>query len=639
VPAARPVVIDDLYDIRYATDAQLRADGRQIAFVRTSVSRGRDRYDSVVYLADVATGVAGRVGIGQQPRFSPDGRTLAYTRGAELWCADPEPRRVAVLPGPIRELAWHPLGHQISCVATVSARSAEPPGVHRIRGRVYKLDGAGLVYDRHPEAFIVDIRAGAVAPLVSATRGVTSVCWAPDGERIAFITPGEDADVTWQRDVRIRDVATGTESLAFRGVAAADLSWSPGGQQLAVRAGAHPYVPSMNLDLWVLAPGGGPAANLTASLDRFVGNDRLIGDVYFGFQANSQGGVWTPDGSALLFLAATNGANRLFEVAAAGGDVREWPLPDGGVAYDISTVAATGDLACVLATRESPTEVWLLPEQRRITRLNDRVTRRCTVAAPERVTWPAGPGAEAEGWLYRPAGAHAATPLLLYVHGGPYRLHNTGFFHEVQTLVGGGYSVFCPNPRGSQGYGETFASAIDNDWGNHDYLDLMSGLDAVLAAFALTPAGLGVVGGSYGGYMVNWIVTHTDRFRAAVSDRSISNLLSYLGTADGAVTFGRPLFGTPWTEPQRTALLSQSPVCYADQARTPTLIMHAIDDAVCPIEQGEQFYQALLDNGCPAELVLFEDSSHELPRRGRPSLRIRRLELIHEWFARHLPVT
>ena len=222
MPAARPVAIDDLYDIRYATDAQLRADGRQLAFVRTSVSRSRDRYDSVVYLADVATGVAGRLGIGQQPRFSPDGRTLAYARGAELWCADPEPRRVATLPGPIRELAWHPLGRQISCVATVRAESAEPAGVHRIRGRVYKLDGTGLMYDRHPEAFIVDTRAGAVEPLVSAARGVTSVCWAPDGERIAFITPGEDADVTWQRDVRIRDVATGTKSVAFRGVAAAD---------------------------------------------------------------------------------------------------------------------------------------------------------------------------------------------------------------------------------------------------------------------------------------------------------------------------------------------------------------------------------------------------------------------------------
>lgn len=634
--AGRAVAIDDLYDIRYATGVQLRADGRQIAFVGTSASRRRDRYDSFVHLADVATGVAARVGTGQLPRFSPDGGTLAYARGAELWCTDPVPRRVATLPGPIRELAWHPLGHRISCVATVRAGSAEPGGVHRIRGRVYRLDGAGLMYDRHPEAFMVDTRSGAVEPLVSAPGGVTSICWAPDGEQIAFITPGEDADVSWARDVRVRDVRTGRDRVAFRGVAVADMSWSPTGTQLAVRAGAHPYVPSMNLDLWVFSPDGGPAVNLTASLDRFVGNDRLIGDAYFGFGTNGQGGMWTPDGSALLFLAAADGANRLYEVAAAGGDARERSLPDGGVAYEVSAVAETGDVACVLATCESPTEVWLLPEQRRITRLNDRVTRRCAVAAPERVTWPTGPGAQAEGWLYRPVDAHAATPLLLHVHGGPYRLHNTGFFHEIQALVGRGYSVFCPNPRGSQGYGELFASAIDNDWGHHDYLDLMAGLDAVLAAFALTPAGLGVVGGSYGGYMVNWIVTHTDRFQAAVSDRSISNLLSYLGTADGAVTFGRPLFGTPWREPERTALLRQSPVCHTGQARTPTLIMHAIDDAVCPIEQGEQFYQALLDNGCPAELVLFEGSSHELPRRGRPSLRIRRLELICEWFARHL---
>lgn len=632
----RPVAIDDLYDIRYATDAQISADGRRVAFVQTSVSRPRDEYRSAICLADAASRDVSRVGAGRLPRFSPDGRTLAYARGAELWCADPAPRRVAVLPGPIRELAWHPLGGRVGCVAAVPAGPADPSGIHHIQGRLYKLDGAGLIHGQRPGAFTVDCGSGAVQPLASASRGVSSVCWAPDGERIAFIVPGEDSEVTWERDVRIRHLGTGQESAVFHGVAVQDLSWSPTGDLLALRAGAHRYVPSMNLDLWTVSPGG-TATNLTGPLDRFVGNDRLIGDAYFGFQTNSQRAAWAADGSALLFLAAADGANRLFEISATGGHAREWPLPGGGVAFDFSLAHGTGQVACVLATRDRPTEVWLLPEQRRLTRLNGRVARRSAVAPAERMTWPVGRRADAEGWLYRPAGACAETPLLLYVHGGPYRLHTPAFFHEVQALVGHGYSVFCPNPRGSQGYGEAFASAIDNDWGHHDYQDLMASLDAVLEAFSLEPCGLGVIGGSYGGFMVNWIVTHTSRFQAAVSDRSISNLLSYLGTADGAVTFGRPLFGRPWLEPERSHLLRQSPVCYADQASTPTLILHAMDDAVCPVEQGEQMYQALRDYGCPAELVLFPGSSHELPRRGRPSLRARRLGLICDWFDRHVP--
>jgi dipeptidyl aminopeptidase/acylaminoacyl peptidase len=639
VPSRRPMESSDLYDIQYASEAQISADGSQIAFVRTAIARELDSYVSTVCTIGRDGSGLHEVTEGRLPRFSPDGTSLALARGAELWLMGRTLQPLAVLPGTVRELTWRPQANLLAVVADVPIDyrpRASTEGIHHITRPHFAGDGEGFTYRYRPQVLLVDTVSGEVQVVTSELHGASGVSWSPDGHRLAYIRPLGDPDVGWDREIRVQSLHGRESASWWRGVGIQNVEWAPAADRIAFRAGRHRYQPSMNFDLWTVAPGQ-PACPLTETLDRFVGNDRIPGDAYWGFQTVVQGGVWTPGGDSLVFIVADHGRNVLYEVTVESGDLRPVELPDDAVVFDFSVAAGSGEIVATVATPSMPAEIWRLPGPVPVTHLNRGLIDRVSVRLPARVTWHADTGPEVEGWVYSPTlSAGVTPPLILYVHGGPYRQHSIAFAHEVQTLVGHGYAVFCPNPRGSQGYGEEFAASIDNDWGHHDYADLMAGLDHVVAAGHGDVGKLGVVGGSYGGYMVNWIVTHTDRFRAAISDRSISDLTSYLGTADGALTFGRPLFGDPWEEANLPNLRRQSPIAYVANARTPTLLMHGVDDEVCPLDQSRLFYLALWESGCEVEMILFPNSSHDLPRRGRPSLRERRLDWILAWFDSHL---
>ncbi|MFZ0995600.1 MAG: S9 family peptidase [Candidatus Dormiibacterota bacterium] len=637
--ARRLVIPSDLYDIRYVSDSQISPDGSHIAFVRTDVVREIDSYISTICTVDRRGDGLQEIGEGRLPRFSPSGMSVAFARGAELWIMDSDLHLVAQMPGTVRELKWQPQGQQLAAVVdtTTDARAlSSVVGVHHIVRPRYLSDGEGFTYNHRPQVVVVDVRSGEVRPVTHEQHGAFGVAWSPDGRRLAYIRPLGDPDVGWNREICTQRVGALESTSWWRGVGIQNLEWAPSGERIAFRAGRHRYQPSMNFDLWAMTLGV-PAQILTESLDRFVGNDRTLGDAYWGFQSVVQGGLWTRAGESLVFIAADRGTNRLYEVFTEPGDLRPIPMPDDAVVFDFQVASDTTDIVATVATSSSATEIWLLPGGGPITTVNERVAARVRIEVPHRITWQSSEGPEVEGWVYSPDVAPGIKPpVILFVHGGPYRQHSVALAHEVQAMVSHGYTVFCPNPRGSQGYGEAFAAAIDDDWGNYDYKDLIAGLDYVLAAGYGDAERVGVVGGSYGGYMVNWIVTHTQRFKAAVSDRSISDLTSYLGTADGALTFGRPLFGSPWQESNLESLRRQSPIAYVADAHTPTLLMHGLEDEVCPIDQSRQFYLALWESGCEVEMVLFPNSSHDLPRRGRPSLRERRIEWILAWFDNYL---
>jgi dipeptidyl aminopeptidase/acylaminoacyl peptidase len=638
-PSRRPMDVSDLYRIRYASEAQISADGSRLAFVRTEVAREADSYVSTVCTIDHYGGRLQEVAEGRLPRFSPDGSSVALVRGPEVWLRASNLQRIAVLPGTVRELRWGPQGNVLAVVADVPTEyqpRASTEGVYHITRPHFAADGEGFIYGYRPQVLVVDTNSGEIQVVTSEQYGAFGVTWSPEGDHLAYIRPLGDPDVGWIREIRVHSLRAGKSTSWWQGVGIQNLEWAPSGERVAFRAGRHRYQPSMNLDLWTISSGQ-PAQILTETLDRFVGNDRTLGDVYWGFQTVVQGGVWTPGGDSLVLIAADRGRNRLYEVAVDSGELRAIGLPADAVVFDFQLAAHTGEIAATVATPNAPSEIWRLENALPVTSINRGLTDRLAVRLPDRVTWHAHSGPEVEGWVYSPDVAPGDTPpLILFIHGGPYRQHSVALAHEVQTLVAHGYAVFCPNPRGSQGYGEAFAAAIDNDWGNYDYQDLMAGTDHVLARGYGDPERLGVVGGSYGGYMVNWIVTHTTRFQAAVSDRSISDLGSYLATADGALTFGRPVFGSPWSEANLQNLRRQSPLAYVADARTPTLLMHGLNDEVCPIDQSKQFYLALWESGCQVEMILFPHASHDLPRRGQPSLRERRLDWIIGWFDSYL---
>jgi dipeptidyl aminopeptidase/acylaminoacyl peptidase len=261
------------------------------------------------------------------------------------------------------------------------------------------------------------------------------------------------------------------------------------------------------------------------------------------------------------------------------------------------------------------------------------------LSRPERFRFERA-GFSVDGWVMPPFERKAGRryPVLLNVHGGPASHYGHRFFDEFQVYAGAGYAVVYVNPRGSRGYGEAFARAVVGDWGGGDYQDVMGGLDEALRRFDfLDPDRLGVMGGSYGGFMTSWIVGHTGRFRAACSERAVNAMWSMYGTSDIGFWFqeahglGRP----PWEDLKW--YVERSPLSYARDIHTPLLILHSESDLRCPMEQAEQLYVALKKLKRPVRFVRFPDENHELSRSGRPRHRLARFRILLEWFAEHLP--
>jgi dipeptidyl aminopeptidase/acylaminoacyl peptidase len=280
---------------------------------------------------------------------------------------------------------------------------------------------------------------------------------------------------------------------------------------------------------------------------------------------------------------------------------------------------------------------------RRLTDVGGAFVAGRELVAPERYTAVSADGSEVDAWLVRPADFDATQryPVLLSIHGGPYAQYPTGFFDEFQVLAGAGYAVLYANPRGSSGAGEAWARAICGPiaggpgWGSVDYEDLMAVVDEGLRRFDfLDGERLGVLGGSYGGYMTSWIVSHTNRFKAACSERAVNHLLSAFGSSDLFWLFSRHFGGLPWDDVQ--AWLDRSPAQHAQAIETPLLIVHSDNDLRCDVEQAEHLFVLLRLQHKPVELVRFPAEGHELSRSGSPAHRVQRLELLVDWFDREL---
>jgi dipeptidyl aminopeptidase/acylaminoacyl peptidase len=285
-------------------------------------------------------------------------------------------------------------------------------------------------------------------------------------------------------------------------------------------------------------------------------------------------------------------------------------------------------------------------DERQLTRLGEPFLARIDPRPYEPFVVPARDGAEIDAWVVLPPGFDPAGsyPALLVIHGGPFTQYGNRFFDEVQLYASAGYVVVFSNPRGSSGRETAWGRAITGPkhrvdpgtgWGSVDYDDLMAVMDEAQRRYpAIDPDRLGVLGGSYGGYMTSWIVSHTDRFAAACSERAVNNLLTLEGTSDIAGAFRTQMGVSHLEDP--TEYLARSPITYAHRIRTPLLIIHSEEDWRCPIEQAEQLFAALRLRGHDVELVRFPGENHELSRSGSPVHRVQRAEIILEFFAKHL---
>ncbi len=351
---------------------------------------------------------------------------------------------------------------------------------------------------------------------------------------------------------------------------------------------------------------------------------------------------WSPDGKRIYFAAIDTGSTHLFYVPATGGlPTRITHRQCHVKAYDMAGKMKT--IATVISDLKNPGDLFTMPTKfkgddkaEQLTDINRELFAQIDMPSTKEVWFKGHDGFELQGWLVTPPRFNRKRryPAILEIHGGPRVQYGFTFFHEMNYLASKGYVVFYTNPRGGSGRGETFAAAISGSWGQIDYYDCMSAADYLEKRPFVNAKRMAVTGGSYGGYMTNWIVGHTDRFRAAVTQRSVVNLESFVGSSDIGYMLGREFGGQPWQNP--TAYLECSPLTYAKDIKTPLLIIHSEQDLRCGIEQAEQLFTTLKLMHKTVEFVRFPGEPHGLSRHGRPDRRIARLEWIVKWFDRYV---
>jgi dipeptidyl aminopeptidase/acylaminoacyl peptidase len=275
---------------------------------------------------------------------------------------------------------------------------------------------------------------------------------------------------------------------------------------------------------------------------------------------------------------------------------------------------------------------------KKVTKVNERHLKSLNLSVPEAYTWTNELGDDIHGWVMKPQGYVEGEkyPTIVQIHGGPLGIYGDGIYHEFQLMAASGYCVIYTNPRGSAGYGEEYGATLNGRHGTVDYVDIMHFTRNAVKRFPFIDSErLGVTGGSYGGYLTNWIITQTDMFKAGVACRSTCNRHSHHGYSDFGFNHGPSgNMGYPWRDEDK--LLSQSPLRYAKNVKTPLLFIHSENDLRCPVQQAEEFFVALMELGVDTELVRFPDENHELSRSGKPKHREERFRHILRWFDKYL---
>ncbi|MNI12793.1 Prolyl tripeptidyl peptidase precursor [compost metagenome] len=654
----RPITAEDLYRLTWVGDAAMSLDATSIAYVSQTVNEERNGYCSSIHVVK-ADGTADQVFTeGEQdsaPSWSSDGSTLAFIRKRgdrqQVWGV-PTDGGVATALTPddivVSSFAWSPdssrlLLHGKKVKPADQPKGVASPTVQVVERLKWRSDGEGSWNGIVTQLFVIGVDdLKTVRTVTEIGFDVLASAWSPSGERIAFsarkLDGDTDPDRTLTQDLFVVDPDGGEPcKLTESRYVIHRLAFAPCGTRLVFIGHDRQFGGATHNDLYAIPLDGGEASRLSEGLDVHVGN-AVVNDMRSALPSPL---IVSQDGKSYYALASVQGNVQVCRFAD-GGEYEQITQGDREV-YHFVGQPDDGTLIIASADALSPGDLYRLDmttrSQTRLTRSNDDLLNEIWLSAPEPFWTTAPDGGSLHGWYMKPVGAvddGKKYPVILEIHGGPHAMYGNTFVHEFQLLAAQGYGVIFANPRGSHGYGQHFADACRRNYGGGDYLDVLAAVDyAVKHDPNVDEARLGVTGGSYGGFLTNWIVGHTNRFRAAVTQRSISNWLSFYGTSDIGYYFAEEeIGGSPWCDTE--AFWKQSPIAYADAVETPLLILHGENDLRCPIEQAEQWYVALKKLGKKTQFVRFPESSHELSRKGHPQLRIERLNRITGWFKHYL---
>jgi len=616
-----------------------------VSFTVTKLDRKRDTYSSALFW--INSGRRVRItefgGSITSPVWSPRGDRLAYVHSVKLNGRRQTSIKIASVYGGepstvyssdeagIVGLTWFGESGLIVCLREVVEKvEGDSKRVSKIR---YRLDNEGYFHDRRTHLFMLRLSSGRLRRITGGDFDVGAFCVDTNSSKI-FFASNLDADAEKSLVKHVYEV--GLEGGSPRRVVEWSgpinaLTLSHGADRLAFLGHNMEHGLATNTKLYIASPRSGKLECLTEGLDRSLENS-LNSDVRT--RNTDLSPLWDKSDSKIYFVYTDKWITRLASYDLEKSSISE--LNTGALSvegYDVD-----GDKVYFVALGwDQPADLYVTQpkngEVRRITAFAKRSVAGLNFAKPEHFTFRASDGEELDGWIIR----SKVTPpkgTILEIHGGPRTAYGEVLMFEFQFFASSGYNVIYCNPRGSSGYGENFALSVVGHYGERDYQDIMEFVDYAASKYNLDRSKLYVTGGSYGGFMTNWIVTHTDIFRAAVTQRSISNWVSFYGTSDIGYYFAYDqIGGRPWESFEK--LWDKSPLKYVENVKTPLLIHHAEMDFRCPIEQAEQLFTALRELGKEAVLVRVPEESHELSRSGKPSRRVERLNQILEWFEHH----
>jgi dipeptidyl aminopeptidase/acylaminoacyl peptidase len=631
------ITAEDYFSFEFISDPQISPDGQWVAYTVATIDQKANRRVSRIWIASIdgthpSVPFTSDTTSSTSPRWSPDGRFLAFLSAREggrpqIWLLSRnggEARRVSSLENGASNFEWSLDGARFVCLTRTGPPPSKSSDVRHYTHIYYKFNDTGYFDEKRSHIAVVDVRTGAAKQITDGDNwNDLDPHWSPDSTRIVFVSnrTGKEFDLDRNSDVWTIPAAGGSLT-KISDHAGPDTSprWSPDGKNIAFLGAEDEEAPPQ---IYVApATGGKPSAMLNKSFDQ------TVADL-----------MWAEQGRALYLNSGVKGETHLYRVDAFTGAVsaittgpravRSASVHDASrkMVYLVNDFAHLDDLYS-----RDPSGA-----EHQLTHFNSSLWEQRTLATVERLPYTAADGWPIEGFLVKPIGWDPAKkyPLIVSIHGGPAGMYGVDWYHEFQVYAARGWAVFFSNPRGSTGYGSKFQRGVAMEWGGKAYTDIMTGVEEALKRNSwIDRDRLGVTGGSYGGYMTNWITTQTDMFRAAVTLRSISNFISDDGTRDGAYGHEKDFGGDIFQNYEE--YWKYSPLRYASKVKTPTLVLHSDNDYRVPIEQGEQWFRALQHFGVTSELVMFPRENHNLTRTGEPKHLVESINWQCYWFDRFL---
>jgi dipeptidyl aminopeptidase/acylaminoacyl peptidase len=657
----RKMQAKDLFRLVLPNAPSLSPDGKDIVYALKKTDAKENKYVSNIYRVSVRGGAPRQLTTGKHmdssPVYSPNGRWIAFVskrddKTSQIWILPTdggEARQLTKLEyGPIRQLAWSPdskqilFGHRKEEHKDPKEKKKEATFKHITRLR-HKLDGDGYWPKERWHLWTVSVPGGTAKQITFGEDDDWGGSWSPDGKRIAFVSNRmKDADYHPDNsDIYVVSAKGGKPKQITRRFGMVDApTWSANGRWIYYMGnfGKDGEWNKLPIHIYRIPSNGGDVLDLTPDLEYWPINGTVTDTAMSDFD-----GILMPyfeDGEERLAIHLTErGGVRLYSLSTKGGELRPEFTEDVNI-VGVSIHRQRPEAGVVAARMMDSGDVYHVPlngsgKVTRLTNANKSFFNSLDLTEPEEVVFQNG-RVKIQGWILKPPGFRSGRkhPTLLEVHGGPMCQYGYTFFHEMHLLAAQGYVVVFSNPRGSDGFGTHFRCCIDGKWGTIDYEDCMAVVDDMVKRPYVDGKRLGILGGSYGGFMTTWTVGHTDRFKAAVTQRQAGNEYSFFGSSDFGFYQYYEYKAFPWEDPMK--YLERSPNFYVGNINTPLLVVHSENDYRCPLSQAEELFVALKMQKKTVELVQFEGEPHGLSRGGKPQNRLERLNRIVGWFKKYL---